>query len=182
MGKAELHNAEGELLLELNKDAFQSLIRYSDPGTLILQAPEVLKMAPVNLGTNQNIRVGDMLVVAHQSPGDPNKIALLSVKVEAIGTYQSKTVLYYSNNDRMALIVPGDSGGGVWLDGQYVGNNWGMYLSQAGPFWNRQTVQTTIAAQLPAGFLQTSQASHAPGETLSSGEPLNRWDLTEANK
>ena len=179
ISKAELRDAEGSLLLELDAQTFQRLIRYSDPGTLIIAAPESLKMTPVSLGTSKNIQAGDMLVVAHQSLLDPDEIELLRVKVVAVGTYKGKTVFYYSNADREAFIVQGDSGGGVWFAGQYVGNNWGMYVNQKGPIWNRHTVQTTIAAQLPSGFLQTFQASQALEEIEPGQDPLSRWDHQE---
>jgi len=158
MSKAELRDAGGSLLLELDAISFQRLIRYSDPGTLILQAPEKLIGTPVSLGEPAAFQVGDTLTIARQSPEDPSRTDLLSGRVKAVGTYKGKTVFYFTNTDHDKFIVQGDSGGGVWLDGQYAGNNWGMYVGQAGPFWNRQTVQTAIAAQFPPGFLQTLEA------------------------
>jgi hypothetical protein len=57
------------------------------------------------------------------------------------------------------VLLPGDSGGGVWLDGKLVGNMWLSEKDYDWRIWTWKSTQpatryvgTSIAAQLPAGI------------------------------
>jgi hypothetical protein len=53
-----------------------------------------------------------------------------------------------------AILVPGDSGGGIWLNGKLVGNTWASFINTIKlPF----SSNTSLAAPLPSLHLQADR-------------------------
>ena len=95
--EAEFRNARGDLLLAVSGSAFLGMIRYRDGGTMVLAAPaELAALAPVAVAP-AGTRNGDIAWVTRR-----NRLR------GADG----------------AVVIPGDSGGGIWFNGQLQGNLW----------------------------------------------------------
>lgn len=141
VSKAQFRNAKGELLLEIDGATFQQLIRYHDAGTLLLAAPakihpsylqslaarSLIKAEQVTQTTSLaevgSLTAGAQVLVPHQSQEDPNRISVTAAVVESVTTVDGLPSLKLRSLDG-ELIIKGDSGGGIWLDGQLAGNMW----------------------------------------------------------
>jgi hypothetical protein len=164
--KAQILNARNELLLELTHDEFLSLILFSNPGTLILQAPTALQITPAKLGDFQQAKTGDIVSIVHQKASDPSQLELLQAEIRDINTYHGCNA-YYLVAKSGEKIVHGDSGGGIWLNGQLLANSWGIF-DEKGSLFQKPT-GVTIAAQFPQSFLwavDDSQAGLLTGEKI----------------
>ncbi len=118
-----LRDAEGELILTLDRATFLSLVRYQDEGTLLLAAPPALSgAAAAPLGDSSHVQTSDSLwFAAHSSEQDRELVvtaaqAVRSGRVDMPGTLRLK--------GPETAVDHGDSGGGVWHDGYVVGNIW----------------------------------------------------------
>jgi hypothetical protein len=175
-GKVQFSNTLGELLLEINGTAFQELIRYSNAGMLVLASPvelrpdylavlaarsklqveRITKVASV--GEVQALRPGVQVVVPHQSREDRNRITLLPAVVDSLITEEGLPAIKLRSLNG-EVIINGDSGGGIWLDGRLVGDMW---KSDVDFDWRMLTLgllepathytDTSYAAILPAEF------------------------------
>ena len=158
--KVQFHTVANELLLEMSGDAFQQLIRYRDGGTMVLTAPNELVESGVvgQLGNGRPVQNGDVLLIAFRQP-QFGEISVAAMQVTKLSSYEGQPVyrLTSLNGDS---VVGGNSGGGVWVNGQLVGNMWtttmevgGSWLSGLSAGSLAQTNQS-LAAQLPETFLQ----------------------------
>ncbi len=155
-------DAAGNLLVELDAAAFASLVLYQDPGTLVLDAP-------AELGQPNTAQIGDREAVAAQAlvhlvrrmPEDDFRLEVLAVEVEQLDRVEGSPVFRLRTLDGQS-IVRGDSGGGVWMDGELVGNNWmtrvnrtlGVESLSTFALVERPTAQSTAAQIPPAAFAQ----------------------------
>jgi hypothetical protein len=130
---AEFYNASGDLLVKTSGDEFRGLIRYQDKATLVLDTPKGLSdhRRPASLGDISSVKKGDVVLVAHQAPNAEGKVAVLEAVVDSSAAYKGLSVFVLRTGKSLAIIT-GDSGGGVWRDGQLIGNMWG-----------RETITTT---------------------------------------
>ena len=169
--KAQILDARNELLLELTREEFLSLIRFSNPGTLILQAPAGMNITPAELGDFRQAQIGDLVTAVHQKTADPSQLDLLLAEVHAISTYRGCDVytLVAMNGEE---IVQGDSGGGIWLNGQLLANSWGIYNEKGSLF--QEPTQVTVAAQFPQSFLWVIEDSQT---SLSTREGVFLMEL-----
>jgi hypothetical protein len=173
--KAQIMNARNELLLELTRKEFLSMIRFSNPGTLILQAPTMFNITPAAMEDFRQVKIGDIVIAVHQKAADTSQLGLLKAEVRAINTYRGCDVysLVAKNGEK---IVQGDSGGGIWLNGQLLANSWGIFNEKGSLF--QEPVQITVAARFPQSFLWVIE--NPPAEPLTDEEaPVMRYEKDE---
>lgn len=159
LGKVEILDAKDNLLVEISAMDFKVLVRYSDRGNLIFAAPPGLQASLASLGNPQDLRVGDVITVVHQASGSQAPLDLMPAEIRAIEHYNGLPIFRFVSVDGQE-IKPGDSGGGVWYEGQLIGNTWGMYFQEDNWFVpGSGEVQISNVAQLPIHFLELVQAS-----------------------
>lgn len=164
--EVEFRNARGDFVLVLDAAAFQALIRYRDGGTMILQAPDGLTgVTPANAGAHNRIAAGDLLWLARYSRANGERwLEVAPAVVEAVERDVRPPRLQLRMPDGHAAI-PGDSGGGVWFNGQLVGNvsanglklkrsRWSAWFARAA----EPPMVVTIAALLPEQSLEAVKA------------------------
>ncbi len=171
IGAVQFRNAAGDPLLEIDGATFKSLIRYQDGGTMILgrsiagdrsdylsalieisQSQYNHRITPAELGSDEPIHQGSSLIVAHQGRDGSNEVELIEVIVEEIEE-QDGQLVYQLRCAQGGNIMPGDSGGGLWLGGRLVGNMWKSKYIYA---WNwdslaleEEWTEISYAAALP---------------------------------
>jgi len=131
MHKVQLRNAEGELLMELDRFSFYSLIRYRDGGTMVLEAPEQITahLTAVPVAKNGSFQNGQSLLIAFWQPDADEKITVEPVSVEMVETYEGQPAVKLSSLNGK-IVVHGNSGGGVFANGQLVANMWQTIVQQ----------------------------------------------------
>jgi hypothetical protein len=153
LDKVQILNSDNKLVVELSMSEFTDLIRYRDRGTLIFAAPDLPGLVPARISQTHHLSVGDRIMVVHRDSSGQKRPSFLSAQVHSIDTYNGLPVIRFSSPDE-EMIRQGDSGGGVWYQGQLVANTWGMYVQeQAGFLSAGQTTQTSIAALVPGNYL-----------------------------
>jgi hypothetical protein len=168
----EILDAAGSLLVELSLKDFKDLILYGDPGTLILSAPGELPAAVEDLQSNLNPAIGDVVTVARQDPTNRDRVGLLQARIAKIQMYQGLPVYKLAVLDH-DLLIPGDSGGGIWLNGRLVGNNWArnpMLLNL------HIFTQTSLAAPIP-----TSVPNGEAPIVMGTPEPISHASAAPVN-
>jgi hypothetical protein len=176
--RALIVNSDNQLLLELTGREFTDLIRYRDRGTLVLKAPGGLQAIPANLGKGQRLQSGDIIEVVQRNSDDRYQVEVVSAEIISIDDYHNLPVIRFRLLDGKA-IRPGDSGGGVWYQGELVGNTWGMYVEAEGMFWLKdKMIQTSIAALAPGDYPPTLPEAGLPEEGGQPGktDALGRVD------
>jgi hypothetical protein len=142
LGMVQFRNATGDPLLELDSATFKELIRYQDGGTMILgrsadgdrsdylsalvlisQAKYNRKIVPAELSRDESIYEGETLIIVRQGRNGSKAVELMEVSVESIGERWGQLV-YKLRCAAGGDIMPGDSGGGLWLGDRLVGNMW----------------------------------------------------------
>jgi hypothetical protein len=124
----EFRDARNELLLRMFGFEFKALIARADAGTLILQAPEGLlakggRLEAAQIGEQDQVKAGDEVQIAHRQPGKRDKVEMIAAKVEAVIEYKGLPAYQLRSLDGQPVLV-GDSGGGMWFEGELVGNLW----------------------------------------------------------
>lgn len=161
----EFRDAENRLLLRMFGFEFKALIAQADAGTLILKAPEGLLEAmdegngafeAAQIGAQDDIRPGDVVRVAHRQPGKRDRVELMPAVVEAVIAYKGLPAYQLRSLDGQPVLV-GDSGGGIWFEGQLVGNLWAtLTVPQAAGGSNAGSQDPVVT--------DTSYAAVYPGE------------------
>jgi hypothetical protein len=142
IGLFQFRNALGEPLLEIDVETFKDLVRYQDSGTMILggsagedhsdyisamvwisQSKYGTRIQPAELGSMERVSVGQTLIVARQDRQGAGSVELIFATVEYVGKRWGQPV-YKLRTTQGENIMPGDSGGGLWLGGVLVGNMW----------------------------------------------------------
>ncbi len=156
LGIVQISNASGHRLAEIQLLQFKKLIRYRDGGTMVLQVPkEIKKSDQIKLSwlasdslTNQPSVSGEPVLLVYRQRDGANRIAIMEATVEKLGAKQGKPIIRLQSGNGEA-IIGGDSGGGVWLSGNLVGNMWTTVVKEdIGTGFRRQT-ETSIAALYP---------------------------------
>lgn len=124
----ELRDARSNLLMRTMGLEFSALIRYQDKGTLVLAAPPALleKMDPaaaLPAGPAAQVPQGAIVQIVYRQPGQRDRVALQQAVVEEICNCSGLPGLQLRSLDGQPL-QKGDSGGGVYLQGRLVANNW----------------------------------------------------------
>lgn len=118
-------NADGNLLLTIDAAAFRALIHYRDGGTMVLHAPEQLTgVIPVTVRHVSSLSAGDFVwLVRYSNSGRGPSLDIAAGSIHSIEEAHAPHLLQLLMLDGNSA-SPGDSGGGVWYDGQPVGNVW----------------------------------------------------------
>jgi len=139
MSFVHFYNKNGEFLLAMNGDEFRNLIRYQDKGTLVIKAPEALNPIPqtilgeanLNQKTHSNVpenagmpQEGDLVTFVHPKIGEEDQFEVLQASVKSTGKFKGLPIIkvFILNG----IILPGNSGGGVWFNGHFIGNVWAI--------------------------------------------------------
>jgi hypothetical protein len=157
----DILDSDGMLLCELGKDALLSLVLYSDPGTLVLYNPKGPWLPSGNVAENENVENGDIVMIAHQDKANPGKVNIMQAKVVNQRGKDGSIILGVAAEN--GTIIPGDSGGGIWLDGKLVGNTWAIEKNrdQAG------SLEIGLVAGLPSISIEIpEEANQASGNTI----------------
>jgi hypothetical protein len=145
----EFRSTSDELLLEMNGPAFAELVRYQDGGTLIFAAPQGLVSGQVTAPSPASPvagapAVGDVVLVIRQRPDNQDLATVLAAEVSATGRREGNPVYELRSLDGQP-IVPGDSGGGVFLNGRLVGNLWSTEMATGKRYLGFLTVSSEQA-------------------------------------
>lgn len=184
LGRVQFHNAAGDQLLVLDGETFKDLIRYRDGGTLILgrstggdrpdylsalvwasRKKSVRRVVPAEFGIGKRVVIGETLFVVHQGRNGAKSVELFKASVESIEERWGQPV-YKLRSENGETIIPGDSGGGIWLGEYLVGNTWQYTLDY---WWNWESLElekkwteTSFGAQLPENIDGIIQRSETP--------------------
>jgi len=121
----EIRDANNRMLQPIFTSKFKSLIVYQDAGTMVLRLPDGLsdKLTPASLYRETQLKPGEAVQVAHRRQPDRDRVEILDAVVVDISLSKDTTVYTLRSLDSQYL-QPGDSGGGVWHNGQLVANTW----------------------------------------------------------
>jgi hypothetical protein len=159
--KVEFHNEKDQLLLTISGAEFLELVDYRDRGSIILKTPSTLpSQGAVTISDFPDLTESDQLTVVHRNSSDHNQLDMMFVKVVRVMTDTGTSTINIIPLNQEE-IIPGDSGGGLWYDGQLVGNMWAFYHETKKGFLNLTSpkeIQVGIVAQLPFDYLQSYQA------------------------
>jgi hypothetical protein len=147
----EFTNAAGELLLTMSGPDVTSLIRYRDGGTIILNAPQEVasKLQPVLVGNNIEVNKRDTVFIVYRHSDGSDKLSVQAMSVTE--TKDADGIRAFEMRGREGTIITtGNSGGGVWQDGQLVGNMWSTVLEQrTDGSGEAMPTNLSLAAELP---------------------------------
>lgn len=111
-------DATGTILQILSGDAFRSLIRYRDGRVMILNAPGSLASVR-RAGNGDAVQPGSLVTVVYRDPLS-GQLTVVPAAVEAQLDYKD-VPSFRLDNLQDQRIEPGNSGGGVWYEGQLIG-------------------------------------------------------------
>jgi hypothetical protein len=170
--RVQFHNAAGDLLLELDRDWFYSLVQYRDGGTMILTAPEAIQnqLTAVPVAKGQALQENQTLLIAFWQPESSEQVSVEPVSVIMTETYQGQTAIRM-NSLNGKVVVQGNSGGGVFADGQLVGNMWETLVirQQENGQVSDEGTATTMSRAAQYGF-ETEDSSSSESELTE--EPI----------
>ncbi len=158
--KVEFRGDKNQLLLTISGTEFLELVSYRDRGSIILKAPAALpSQGAVTISGFPELTEGEELTLVHRNSSDHNQLDSMTVKVVRVITGKGTSAFNIIPLNQ-AEIIPGDSGGGLWHNGQLAGNMWAFYPETQPGFLNLtrpDESQIGIIAQLPFDYLQTYQ-------------------------
>jgi hypothetical protein len=153
----QFHDVDGRFLLEMTGDAFTQLMLFRDGGTLIMRAPPALTAQLPNaavVGHVASLMPGDIVYVAHRQANQDDTVVVMAAEVLAI-EFRNSIPLLSLRSLNGQTIEPGDSGGGVWLDGRFVGNLWLTVREVSRDWWRfYQPTEITTARSYAAGLTE----------------------------
>jgi hypothetical protein len=165
IGRVEIRDPYGNLLVEISGDQFLSLIRLRDGGTLILAMPPTLvPTSPENgrqgnpvldrpasqtamLGEREKVAIGDVVLIPNKDDQDSSHLVVEAAVVEDIEIVDGIPVYTFRPLNGGAF-VKGDSGGGVFHNGLLIANTYGIQKAVDWRFW---TWQELPPAPTPTG-------------------------------
>lgn len=123
--KVELYDSNYRLIKLMFGYEFIDLVRYQDEGTLILKSPLELdtRLTPAALGDPGDIQPGEVVRISYRQAPSRDKAGVLEARVEEVFE-RGGVPAYRLRCLNGGVIQRGDSGGGIWHDGKYVGNMW----------------------------------------------------------
>lgn len=159
---------KGKLLRTLVRDKFMNLILYSDPGTLVMYDPTATWVSKGHLGDHRSVAAGDIVTIAHQDLIILSQVELIQAIVMDQHQENGRSVIGVQvMGDEM--IVSGDSGGGVWLEGELIGNIWAVEDSRD----QAASSKSGLIAQLPTISIavQEEEADSATDPIFITSDP-----------
>jgi hypothetical protein len=157
----EIHDVDGKLLVRLIGFEFNQLVRYADPGTLILRAPAELERTswvPEMLPSGSPVQQGAIVSVALRDTLDRSRVTVMEAVVES-NCVCSGLPGYQLRSLEGTPVLHGDSGGGIWVDGKLAGNMWATVKRDR----NEQSPAASLpASQNPGNYSDLSFAAAVP--------------------
>jgi len=154
MTKATIADVRGEVLLTVTAVQFQQMIQYRDGGTMILALENSLPGTAITNAAETINEADDVLLLAYRQPGTM-QVDVVPMMIDEMKLYHGRQSFYLRSLHNEA-VVGGNSGGGLFVNGELVGNMWITLVVQevtratgtaVGP---EQQTNLSIAAQLPA--------------------------------
>lgn len=180
----EFRDATGALLLTLPAEAFRRLIRHRDGGTLILTAPAELAALPaaeLDAPAGSSDESAVVWVARRDRSNGGATVEVISTTVQGVETADGLQRLRLRGADG-AVVLPGDSGGGVWRGDRFVGNVWSRGLEIRRTLLGRllgashETETNLIFAALLPGQPGPGAGTFSPEPTTASGmRNLPEW-------
>ena len=189
--RVQFLDVENNLLAEITGQEFRRLIRYHDQGSLLLSTPVEIDPAylsllasrssqnpahiirPGKLAEPQALQVGQIVTIAYRVGENRSQVGTKQAAVIELFEVQGLPAVRLQSQDG-SVILPGDSGGGIWLDGQLAANMW---LSERIPNRGLQALFTSQSQT----YLDTSIASRIPGLLNSATAQLSQVGMGEAD-
>ena len=110
------------------------------------------------MGNSLAVQPGAVVQVAHRAAGNREVVDVLDAEVVSVDPYEGLPVFRLRTPDGQPML-PGDSGGGVWLDGKLVGNLWATFPKVSSPVDILPFVDPQAAEQ---GYRDLSLAARFP--------------------
>ena len=154
--RVAFRDAKGSLLLEMAGSELLPLILFHDSGTFILKAPKELgdrTMVTADMGFFKTLNPGDIVHVVHHSPRHEGQISIMPAEIIGHERFNGVPMLSLRSLNGQS-IEPGDSGGGIWVNGRLAGNMW-MTMREVRQYWwqlkpsNYNETAFSLAAGLP---------------------------------
>ena len=147
----ELANAQGELLVTMNGPEFGALVSHRDGGTTIVNMPASIAghFTPANSNATATVEHNDILTIAYRNQDD--SVSVAATLVSELSAYDGLDLVEMTSADGK-IVYTGNSGGGVFVDGQLVANMWATVLVQDNDSDDVNHTEMSRAALLPAGF------------------------------
>lgn len=167
----EIQNWQGKPLRTMAMDKFMSLILYRDPGTLVLYDPTATWVSAGHLAEDQRSAIGKIVTIAHQDPVNRGEVALMQAKVVENHQNNGLSVIGVKVLGN-GIIIGGDSGGGVWLEGELIGNTWAIEYDgdEASPS------DSGLIAQLPKISIdQQDEVTSVPMAPIPNSTEPQMW-------
>jgi hypothetical protein len=153
-----IHDAQGELLLEIDGVDFYYNTLYRDGGTLLMRVPDELanKLEPDGeVSESQSLAPGDIVHVVHHQPGSEMELGFMAAQVTAVNQDGLHSVMTLQSANGHS-IEPGDSGGGIWLNGKLIGNMWMTIREERRYFGIPETTTIRVTDRSRAAGLTTN--------------------------
>jgi hypothetical protein len=171
----ELLDANGNKLADLSLMEFKALALFIDNGTLILNIPAGVNLQPIELLENTEVVQGMRLLVARRNRENGKTVELIEADVEGAENYKSQACWRLKTLGDEP-IIPGDSGGGVFLKGKLVGNNLARVLEYDQWYWAKEALdqeageQVVVVAQFPEDVpALVTENTQVDGEASTDG-------------
>lgn len=167
-------DAQGQQLAEISGEQFRSAIVYQDQGTMVLPAPAALtSLSGQAVSTNsRGLAAGTQVQLVRHMPGS-NQVTVVTAELTAV-TSRLGVPAYQLQHLDGAPVFEGDSGGGIWLNGQLVGNLWRNVAVETVQVVNGQetaTGQQVSANSIAAAHPDFSLATQLVDITVSAPQP-----------
>jgi hypothetical protein len=134
--KVIFRDAQGSTLLEMDGANLLPLILFHDSGTFILRVPEELvakTSVRADMGSFESTSPGDIVHVVHRMSGQENQLAIAAAEIVGEEMFNGVPMLSLRCLNGCS-IEPGDSGGGIWVNGRLAGNMW-MTVRETRQYW-----------------------------------------------
>jgi hypothetical protein len=145
LGTVTFRASDGAFLAEMELRDFRTYLLYRDGGTMVLAVPDVLATAvsgSAEILPANALAIEDGVLLA-QRAGD--RVMLTEASVIAQSEKQGVPVVRLQSQDGQ-VVVSGDSGGGVWVNGRLAATMWTTIMMESPLTGERQATDMSIAA------------------------------------
>lgn len=122
---------------------------------MVLTAPEAIQnqLTAVPVAKDQALQQNQTLLIAFWQPESDEQVSVEPVSVVMNETYKGQTAIRM-NSLNGKVVVQGNSGGGVFVDGKLVGNMWETLVirQQANGQVSDEATATTLSRAAQYGF------------------------------
>ncbi len=115
-------DVDGRMLLSVSAAQFQPAVVYHDPGVMVIEAPREFAGRGVTWRP-MGVQPDAAVVIARRHRDNPLKVEFQPAQIVGLAAPQG-TSQFILKMRPAETIEPGDSGGGVWLGGEIIGNVW----------------------------------------------------------